>query len=54
MILVDRHIHSTFSDGENTPEEIVQEAIKRKMTEIGFSDQRVYHSATTNIYWQGL
>lgn len=38
MILVDRHIHSTFSDGANTPEEIVQEAINRKMTEIGFSD----------------
>ncbi len=38
MILVDRHIHSTFSDGANTPEEIVQEAINRKMTTIGLSD----------------
>ena len=38
MILVDRHIHSTFSDGANTPEEIVQEAINRQMTTIGFSD----------------
>ena len=32
------HIHSTFSDGKNTPEEIVQEAIRRGFASIGFSE----------------
>jgi histidinol-phosphatase (PHP family) len=35
---VDYHIHSTFSDGKNTPEEIILKAIDKGMTEIGFSD----------------
>ena len=34
----DLHIHSTFSDGKNTPEEIVREAVRRGMDTIGFSD----------------
>lgn len=34
----DYHIHTTFSDGNNTPEELVQAAIERGMAEIGFSD----------------
>lgn len=32
------HVHSTFSDGENTPEEIVRAAIEKGMLAIGFSD----------------
>lgn len=38
MILCDKHIHSSFSDGANTPEEIVLEAISRGINTIGFSD----------------
>ena len=38
MILCDKHIHSTFSDGANTPEEIILEALGRGMKTIGFSD----------------
>lgn len=36
--LCDYHIHSTFSDGKNTPEEMVEAAIAKGMKEIGFSD----------------
>ena len=36
--LCDYHVHTTFSDGESTPEEIVKAAIKKGMAEIGFSD----------------
>ncbi len=32
------HIHSTFSDGKNTPEEIVLTAIDEGLVSIGFSD----------------
>ena len=32
------HIHSTFSDGNNTPEEIVRAAIDAGMVSLGFSD----------------
>ena len=32
------HIHSTFSDGKHTPEEIVLEAIDRGFASIGFSE----------------
>lgn len=38
----DLHVHTTFSDGKNTPEEMVQAAIRLGMTGIGFSD----HSPT--------
>ncbi len=38
MILSDFHTHTTFSDGRNTPEEMVQKAIELKMESIGFSD----------------
>ena len=38
MILKDYHVHSTYSDGKNTPEEIVLQAISLGMSEIGFSD----------------
>ena len=32
------HTHSTFSDGKNTPEEIVLSAIEKNFLSIGFSD----------------
>lgn len=35
---VDLHIHSTYSDGNNSLEEIINEAIKNKIDIIGFSD----------------
>lgn len=38
MVLTDLHVHTSFSDGKNTPEEMVQEAIARGMDTIGFSD----------------
>ena len=36
--LCDYHVHTIFSDGRNTPEEIVKAAIQMGMAEIGFSD----------------
>ncbi len=38
MIRKDFHVHSTFSDGKHDPEEIVLEAIRLGMTDLGFSD----------------
>lgn len=38
MIKTDFHIHTSFSDGVNTPEEMVKQAIKLNMQKIGFSD----------------
>lgn len=38
MILTDLHVHTTFSDGGNTPEEMVLAAIEKGMECIGFSD----------------
>ena len=37
MILSDFHIHTYYCDGKNSPEDIVQEALKRGMKKIGFS-----------------
>lgn len=36
MILKDYHIHTTFCDGKNTPEEMVISAIKKGVLELGF------------------
>lgn len=36
--LCDYHVHTTFSDGKNTPEEVVRAAIEKGMAEIGISD----------------
>jgi len=36
--MVDYHMHSVLSDGENTYEQMVQEAIAKGLDEIGFSD----------------
>ena len=38
MIFSDFHVHSSFSDGKNTPEEMVQQALSLGMREMGFSD----------------
>ena len=38
MILKDLHVHTVFSDGKNTPEEMVLAAIDKGMECIGFSD----------------
>ncbi len=43
MIRWDFHVHTTYSDGHNTPEQMVQAAIEKGMTTIGFSD----HSYTS-------
>lgn len=34
----DLHVHTTFSDGKNTPEEVVLAAIKKGVKTLGFSD----------------
>ena len=34
----DFHVHTTFSDGRSTPEEVVRSAISMGMTALGFSD----------------
>lgn len=34
----DRHMHTTFSDGKNTPEEMIQSAIEKGLETIGLSD----------------
>ena len=39
MRYVNLHNHSTFSDGDHTPEEIVLAAIEKNMLGIGFSDR---------------
>ncbi len=36
--LRDYHVHTSFSDGTATPEEVVLEAVSRGLEEIGFSD----------------
>ena len=38
MIRANFHTHTTFSDGKNTPEEMVQAALSLDMSAIGFSD----------------
>ena len=37
------HIHSTYADGKNKPEEMVLEAIKRGFDSIGFSEHTYMH-----------
>lgn len=36
--MTDLHVHTTFSDGKSTPEEVVLAAIAMGMTTLGFSD----------------
>ena len=43
MTACDFHLHTTFSDGKNTPEEMVLAAIRRGFDTVAFSDH--YYSA---------
>ena len=43
MIREDYHVHTTFSDGRNSMEEMVLSAVSMGMQKIGFSD----HSHTS-------
>ena len=38
--MMDLHMHTVFSDGKNTPEEMVEEAIRRGLDTVGISDHR--------------
>lgn len=37
-MLCDYHIHSVYSDGSNTPEQLVEEAVNKGLEQIGISD----------------
>lgn len=37
-MIIDLHIHSTFSDGELTPEQIVATAVRKEITIISITD----------------
>lgn len=41
------HTHSTFCDGKNSPEEIIQTAIKKGFSVLGFSSHSIYPFAET-------
>ena len=36
--MIDTHVHTTYSDGKNTPREMIEAALKKGLTTIGFSD----------------
>ena len=38
MIKCDFHVHTVYSDGKNTPREIVEEAISKGLSAVGFSE----------------
>lgn len=42
MIKSNFHTHSTFCDGKNTPEEMVEVAIEKKIDILGFSSHSMY------------
>lgn len=44
--MTDLHVHTTYSDGRSTPEEMVQAAIAKDMTTLGFSDHSYTHFDT--------
>jgi histidinol-phosphatase (PHP family) len=44
--MTDLHVHTTFSDGRSTPEDVVQAAIAKGMTTLGFSDHSYTHFDT--------
>ena len=43
--MIDLHMHSTFSDGSYTPEELVEEGVKQGLTAIALTD----HDSTNGI-----
>lgn len=38
MIIEDFHVHTVFSDGKNTPAEVVESAVQKGIKRLGFSD----------------
>jgi histidinol-phosphatase (PHP family) len=44
------HVHSTFSDGENTCEEIIETAEKLKLDRIGFSDHLILSNHIPDVH----
>lgn len=36
--MIDYHVHTCFSDGENTPEQILKEAVRRGITQLAITD----------------
>lgn len=52
MCFKDYHIHTVFSDGEDTPEQVVLTAIERGITEIGFSDHSYISYPADIVYWK--
>lgn len=49
----DLHIHTTFSDGVDTPEDCVIAAINAGFDEIGFSDHSYISYPSDIVYWKG-
>ena len=49
----DYHIHTTFSDGADTPEQVVEAAIEKGLAEIGFSDHSYISLPSEIVYWKG-
>lgn len=43
MIIRDLHVHTTYSDGKDSPEEVVLSAIEKGISTIGFSDHSYTH-----------
>lgn len=47
MITADFHVHTCYSDGENTPEEMVLTALERGFTALGFTDHAPMNDGRT-------
>ena len=45
--MIDLHMHTVFSDGIHTPEEMIEEALRRGLTRVGISD----HSHAPSDPW---
>ena len=49
----DYHIHTVYSDGADTPEQVVLAAIEKGLAEIGFSDHSYISLPSEIVYWKG-
>ena len=38
MSMIDYHVHTTFSDGANTPQQMIDEAVRLGITELAITD----------------
>ena len=52
MCLKDYHVHTAFSDGADTPEQVVLAALKKGLAEIGFSDHSYISLPSEIVYWK--